>query len=319
MTLHYHHHTPQPTMTSTSSEENLPFVVEEWGSFTPSQVKVYLRPTPRPTTPELEKIIAREWEIRMAEARRTGRDLFNGELLRYISHETANTQRSRTSQSEIIEELHLTVGPTCYRDFVGTNLYNHDRLTEFGWHQFANPIGTTAILRTTDQFIVLGRRSSRVAYHAEHVHTFGGALEPRDRISEDRIDPFSSVRRELHEEAALSESDISELICVGLIRDKEIHQPELLFEAELNIVLSELIRRFERAQARNEHAGLTILQEHPDLVLPFLSSRQPIAPVAVGSLLLRGRRIWGEAWYDSIVLRFGEINTQATTEYCVSS
>lgn len=269
----------------------LPFLIDAFGRFRASEVDVTLVPTPRPSTPALDALIAEEWERRTARARVSDPILFNGALLRYVDHAVTPEAPGRPAR------FGLTVGPTCYRDFVGTNLYNHHRLAEFGWHRFANPIGTTATLLTADGLICYGRRSDRVAYHARHVHTFGGGLEASDVGPDGRVDPFLSLSRELSEELDLRAEDLGELVCVGLIRDREIHQPELLLEATVRLTAEQIRDRWRRAEAREEHDEIVALADRPDAVVPFIRGCAPIAPVAVGALMLHGRRRWGEGWF----------------------
>jgi hypothetical protein len=264
----------------------LPFVVQAAGCFGPGRVLVKYVSAPRPTTTILEGLIAKEWKRRTAEAGAKGRVLFNGELLRYVGHEVRGG-----------ETFELTVGPTCYRDFVGTNLYNHQRVAEFGWQCFANPVGTTATLVSKDGLICYGRRSEQVAYHQGHVHTFGGALEEEDRRADGEVDAFVSLRRELKEELNLEGAEVEDLCCVGLIRDTEILQPELLFEGRLRLTAEELQGRWRRAEARAEHEGLVTLSDQAEAIVPFIRGCGPIAPVAVGALFLHGRRRWGEEWF----------------------
>src|SRR5262245_61326511 len=225
--------------------DRLPFIIDAWGRFPPSAVRIDFDPSDRPSTPDLEALIAEEWDRQIALAKGTDRMLFNGELLLYVRHAVEPGSEA--------ERFHLTVGPSCFRDFVGTNLYNRHRLDQFGWHRFANPIGTTATLLTRDGRICYGRRSTRVVYHAGHVHTFGGSLEARDRKADGTIAAFASVARELTEELGLRPEETTGLVCVGLIRDKEIHQPELLFEARLELTVDEVRGRWQSAESKDEH------------------------------------------------------------------
>jgi len=275
---------------SVSGAVPIPFVIDVSGMFAPEFVRVRFDPSPRPTTAELDALIDAEWRRRIAEARRTDRVLFNGDLFRYLRHAVLEEEGGRVFE--------LTVGPTCYRDFVGTNLYNHRRLDEFGWRRFANPIGTTATLLTRDGKICYGRRSNRVAYHAGHVHTFGGGFEARDRDPDGTIDPFGSVCRELREELNLDRAELYDLCCVGLIHDREIHQPEMLFEARLELDAAQLVDRWRTAEARDEHDEIVSLADEPAALVPFIRSCGQIAPVAIGALLLHGRRRWGDAWFQ---------------------
>lgn len=273
----------------------LPFTNMMSGRFSPDSVRVELTGTPRLTSPALEALIAEEWVRRVDEAKRQKRVLFNGEMLRYVGHRISDDTSPKTSDSPRLE---LIVGPTCYRDFVGTNLYNNRRVDEFGWDSFSNPVGTTATLITRDGRICYGLRSMSVGYHGGYVHTFGGALEPSDRDASGAVDVFDSVRRELHEEVGLRADEAATLVCVGLIRDTEILQPELLFEAAIPLSFAELRDRWTCAEARNEHVDLVALADAPDAIVPFIKACGKIAPVAVGALMLHGRARWGQNWYD---------------------
>ncbi len=267
----------------------LPFSVQVCGRFPPGWVETQYDPTPRPTNDELESLIAQEWDKQVVLAKGTGRLLFNGELFRYAHHDI----RPHLNKGETFV---LTIGPTCYRDFVGTNLFNHDRLAEFGWDLFANPVGTTATLISSDNRICYGRRSAKVVYHANYVHTLGGSFEKTDQAADGSIDPFSSVCRELAEEVNVSRDELGDICCVGLIRDKEIHQPEMLFEASLAMTAAELRDRWMTAEHRDEHDELVTLADEPDAIVPFIRSCGPIAPVTVGALFLHGYLRWGDAW-----------------------
>ncbi len=273
-------------MTNPVDTSNLPFEILAAGRFTPAQLHVLYQPTPRATTPELDALIQSEWTIRKAEADAAGRLLFNGALLRYLSHDAQP------------DRFQLNVGPTNYQDFLGTNLYQRHRLNDFGWHRFSNPVGTTATLIAEGGMLIFGRRSNQVAWHAGYLHTFGGALEEIDRGDAPTVDAFAAVRRELTEEAALAADDIKDLICVGLVRDREIHQPELLFEARINLPFAELLHRWRTAESANEHIGLAAVETHPAIIAPFLIQHAPIAPVAAAAIFIHGLHAWGADWFS---------------------
>lgn len=272
--------------------DRLPFVIDAAGVFPPDRVSVAYDESERPTTPEMDAMIAAEWERQTTLAKKHDRLLFNGPLLRYLSHRVENDAEGLPSHFQ------MTVGPTNYRDFVGTNLFHHDRLDEFGWERFSNPVGTTATLMTSDGLICYGRRSAKVSYHAKHVHTFGGAFEEADRLADGSIDPFASVSREITEELSIAPEELIDLVSVGLVRDKEIYQPELLFEASLAMTYADVVRRWERAEGRDEHDSLVSLDDSPDAIVPFIQTCGLIAPVAVGALFLHGLLKWGQDWFD---------------------
>ena len=267
--------------------DSVPFELLAWGHFGPGQLLVRWFEDVRPTTATLEALIAREWELRTAEAKQSDQILFNGSLARYLRHANRN------------DCLTLDVGPTDYRAFVGTNLYNNHRLPEFGWDRFANPVGTTGLLISSDGMLVLGRRNQRVAFHGGYLHTIGGSLEAIDRAGEGAMDGFAGVRRELEEEVGVTESDLLGIECVGLARDTQIHQPELLFEARVGVAAAALADRLDADDPHQEHTRLEFCPDRPDAIIEFLNRSKPVAPVATASLLLHGRLAWGESWYGT--------------------
>lgn len=214
--------------------------------------------------------------------------LFNGRLVRWIGHRV---------QAGV---LHIDAGLTDYRECVGTNFYNARRIGEFGRAAFSNPIGTTATLVTADGWLVYGRRSRRVAWHAGYLHTFGGALESADIRPDGTIDVFDAITRELAEETRVETADLDDLVCLGLLHDFEIWQPELILDAHVRLTRDEVVARFDRDGREQEHAALEWVRDEPDALLPFIRSSTPIAPVCVGAIALHGRRRFGEEWYAAL-------------------
>jgi len=261
----------------------LPYDVLIGGRFSPENISALWTDRPRPTTPRVEELIEREWTFRLAQAARSGARLFDGRLGRYVGHEVVGRR------------LTLTLGPTRYRDFVGTNLYHPELAERFGWEYLSNPVGTTATLITADDYLVFGRRSGKVAYHAGFLHTFGGSLEAADLRPGGRVDVRGSLDRELQEELGLRASETATVECSGMIRDHEILQPELLFEVHLLLTRRQLLDRFA-AVGDDEHLAAEACPVHPRQIVPFLRQAAPVAPVAVGAMMLFGAQRWGRGW-----------------------
>ncbi|MCC7291286.1 MAG: hypothetical protein IT449_04385 [Phycisphaerales bacterium] len=276
-------------------EAGAPFVVQAFGRYAASQVTQAWHDAPRRSPPQVEALIAQTWERKCAEAMEKGVLLYNGELARLL-----RCQASPTS-------LHLDLGPGCYRDFVGTNLHHAAEVASYGDDCLGNPCGVSSNVITADGFLLLGRRNDRVAYHPGCLHPFGGALEADDRAAQ-RFDLFSAARRELCEELRLTPDEIRGLTCIGLVRDREMLQPEFLFDAVLTLSLSDVLARFDPLAQHQEHARLESCFDLPEEVIPFLSRSQPIAPIGEGGLLLHGRHEWGMDWYETTCLvLYGEI------------
>jgi hypothetical protein len=49
-----------------------------------------------------------------------------------------------------------------------------------------------------------------------------------------------------------------------------------------------------------------MLDDDPDALIPFISGCGPIAPVAVGALMLHGQSLWGPQWYESAVRQLAQ-------------
>lgn len=256
-----------------------------FGPFDPAQLEVCWADTPRPTTERIEAVIEQTWQEQLARARESGAVLYNGRMARYLSHE----QRAG--------RLVILAGPTTYREFVGTNLFQGHRRGQWGWERFANPIGTSAVVVTSDGWLLLGRRGPRVVFHAGFLHTFGGTLEEADLAGGAAIDPFAAVARELQEELGITQGELKRLVCTGFLHDSQIWQPELLFDAVLTVPRQALEARFAGRGERAEHAGVEGCPDQPAGLLEWLDAARPVTDVAVGGVLLHGRRVWGAEWF----------------------
>jgi hypothetical protein len=126
--------------------------------------------------------------------------------------------------------LELALSRTSYRVFLGTNLHNAALADRYGPQVLANPVGLSTLIQSADDFLLLGRRSSSVAYYPNRIHPFAGALEPADNV-----DVFAEARRELKEELAMGAEQIDELRCIGVVEDRALRQPELIFVARSNL------------------------------------------------------------------------------------
>lgn len=249
---------------------------------------------PRPTTQLIENWIAHTWEAEVALAEEFRRTLFNGALARLIHFQADDTTFS----------LHL--GPTCYRDFLGTNVHHAARVAAINPRALSNALGVSALIATSDGWLALGRRSDRVATMPGWLHAFGGMVDAAGDGSAAHVDVFAAVLREIEEELGVSNDEVGDLHVIGLVFDKEILQPELLFRADLRLTRAELGARFDPERSHGEHSAIEFFPGRPDEQLPWLESATRLAPVAEAAVLLDGRQQWGDAWYERIcMLRFG--------------
>jgi 8-oxo-dGTP pyrophosphatase MutT (NUDIX family) len=257
------------------------FVVDVFGEFAPGQVRIRWHGDAAPVDPQIEQLKA-AWPEQVEAVRRRGGVLFNGPMVGYRGHRLEGGT------------LFFEAGPTDYATFLCTNYLNHALGDRIGWHKFANPIGISANVITDDGWVLYGRRGDRVAIHPNMIHTFGGTIEPGDRTPDGEVDAFASMRRELEEELRLAPAELVELVCLGMLHDAELHQPELIFDARIACSRAELAARLTPDDP--EHAAIAACADRPEAYASWPDSSCPVAPVALGALRLHARRMSGGAF-----------------------
>ncbi len=261
------------------------FFIEFMNTYDEGGIRVVRKNHPRKREPMVESAINATWDAIEHERAAVGQQLYNGRLARLVSWTACDNAAK------------LTVADTDYKSFLGTNLHNAHLHATFGDACFANAIGTSALILTRDGCIVMGRRSTKVAFHAGYLHTIGGMLEEPDRDG-DTYDVFAAMRREIREELNITDDEITDVRCTGLVRDTTIIQPELIFDAAVNLTVDQIRERFN-AETDEEHSALESVREDPEAVLPFIDNAGKIAPIAVAALMLHGRLTWGNTWYEN--------------------
>jgi hypothetical protein len=242
------------------------------GDWKPADVTARWVEDRRPRIPEVEEIIERSW----TEAkRRPGIHLFDGPMCRLEAFRAG-------------QRLELDLSRTSYRISWGTNMNNAGLADRFGTEVLANPVGISSALESDDGFLLLGKRNAKVGYYPLRVHPFAGTLEPAENV-----DVFAEARRELAEELGFADSDISQMVCVGIVEDAALRQPELIFAVKSNRSRRDIEAMLDAA----EHESCLAIDPTRQDVDRAL--RNPIlTPVAAGATLLWGLRQFGRDWFD---------------------
>jgi 8-oxo-dGTP pyrophosphatase MutT (NUDIX family) len=244
------------------------------GRWSRDQLQVTRVPTTWRSNPDVDRAIERAWADTTA---RPGVNLFDGQMCRLESwHATP-------------DRLALTLSDTTYKRFLGTNLTHPELADRFGQNILANPVGVSPALLTADNFLIMGRRNATVAYYPNRIHPFAGALDPADQ------DPFAAIRRELHEELALTENDLTEIHLTGIAEDLSIRQPELIFLARTSRTRAQV----ESALDRAEHHATWSTPATRDAIQAALRSGESFTPVAVAAILLFARIEFGQGFFDT--------------------
>lgn len=244
----------------------------DWG---PEQIEASFVPGSRRTLPPVERLIEQAWSEAQ---RRPGIKLFDGPMCRLESWRVSG------------QRLCLSLSQTSYKPFLGTNLSHPELAEQFGREVMANPVGVSPALLTADDFLLLGRRNATLAYYPNRIHPFAGALEPRDRG-----DLCGAVRRELREELALEDEDVSEVRCTGIAEDHALRQPEFLFRAQVRLTRSQVE---SQVHADEHHSSVAVPATQAALARGIADPA--LTPVAVAALLLWGRIRFGDAWFDAL-------------------
>jgi 8-oxo-dGTP pyrophosphatase MutT (NUDIX family) len=261
-----------------------PFYLDVVGRFAPDRIGVIDSPSRRASTPEVDSLIDTTWLAALAEARKTGRHLYDGRLHRLVDYRCEGGV------------LSLTLGPASFKEFLGTNLTHAYLRHVHGPEMLADVLGVSAAVCTSDGYIVLGRRGAQVASHGGRIHPVGGLMESAGP-GQPPPHPADAILRELQEELGITSAEVLSNTCMGMVRDRHIVQPELVFDVRVNVDVQRL-RRFQPAPEHQEHSELIPVRDHPSAVVTFIQRcYDELTPVGLATLLLHGLGQWGSGWF----------------------
>ncbi|HKG26624.1 MAG TPA: NUDIX domain-containing protein [Thermomicrobiales bacterium] len=233
---------------------------------------------------EVEKLIAESWALAEIEAATRGQELFAGPMTRLL----------RWSSSD--GTLTLDLGPTDYRQFVGTNLRHPELARKYGRDALANPLGVSAAVFTSDGHIVVQRRSEHVFEYPGYFHVCGGNVEPVDVEGPNAPGVFAAVRRELDEELGIGDAQIADITCLGLSENRATLKPDLLFAAEVTLTADAFA-----ATGNAEYSDLVFIGGEASLAEYLIENSHRCSPPGIACLLAAGRRAYGDAWYECLM------------------
>ncbi|MCG3180501.1 MAG: hypothetical protein BIFFINMI_02863 [Phycisphaerae bacterium] len=258
----------------TAPVESASYVVHRLGPWAPADISLRFVDEPFAPPPDVQTLAEQNFADEQAKAQAVGRKLFNGLLARV-----------RSIDGPPADPPAMTLHQTDYKIFLTTNLLSPDR---FAADARANVLGVSAILRSSDGLLVLGRRSQKVTYNRGKVHTLGGVAEWL------RIPPGGAcdggwlvevLLKELFEELGLEPEQAQPPQAMALLADRRIGQPEVVHAVQLELSSAALERAFGR-EGDIEHSALWTCADSPAAVLAELE-RGParFSPVAVATLL----------------------------------
>jgi 8-oxo-dGTP pyrophosphatase MutT (NUDIX family) len=254
------------------------------GSFTERAIRTRWFDQRLHLTEEVARLVADAWDEAKVEATAHGRSLFPGPLTRLLG------------ASDSGDTLTLDLGPTDFREFVGTNLRHPEIAEQHGRNALANPLGVSVAVVTADGQLLIQQRSHQVFEYPGFFHVCGGNVEPIDVAGPEGPGVCAAVRRELDEELGIGTEQIVRLTCIGLIANHASFKPDLLFEAEVTLAAATF-----HATRNEEYSALAFVEGDTDLSAFLVKNRGRITPPGMACLLAVGRRRYGESWHEGVV------------------
>lgn len=225
------------------------------GPFALSQLHVQWNAAPTQISPAAAAHIAARWREYTAAAQADGKTLFNSAIARGIAFRSSG------------DDLHLQLGPADYKTFLVTCLRDRPWFLAHAPEAIAPALGNSALL-TCGPRAFLGLRSQRVSAYAGHGHLCGGVLDVPDATRPPKCadDLVVHLQRELHEELALTrDAFAAPPVLLGVFRDPQLYQPELVWQWELRHPLTNI--------HPHEHDALLCIARQD-------SPAQPLTPIA---------------------------------------
>ncbi len=262
------------------------FFVEVLGKFARSAVSVNWTDKPWSADEDTRDIIEQAWQEELLRAQQAGRHVYDGQLSRLMGF-TCHDQR-----------LDLTLGPVSFKDFIGTNAVNAHLRHVHGPEFLADPLGVSAALVSADGLMILGCRSDQVSQYAGRIHPVGGIVEAATVGDGPGGDPFATMLTELTEETTLAGDEVSQITCLGLVRDRHTYQPEMIFDVNVSVEADEIFRRYTQATDSSEHSELITVRNHPAAAETFIEDYfNSLTPITLAVLMLHGLSEWGTGWF----------------------
>jgi 8-oxo-dGTP pyrophosphatase MutT (NUDIX family) len=229
------------------------FAILARGPWTAAQLVVRADGPRHVIPPALEPAVAAAWSA----AQRPGVNLFDGPI-------------ARLDQWMVVDgSLHLHLGTTGYRAFIGSNAAHPEWVERHGRAAMSDPLGTSAALLAADGHLVFGMRSQQVALYPGRAHPFGGTCDPGC------IDVVGELRRELAEEIGLALADCGNPLILALVEDLTLRQPELIVLVTTRLDRTALAARLDAA----EHGQLWTVPATATAVRDALADGASLTPV----------------------------------------
>lgn len=197
--------------------------------------------------------------------------------------------------------LHMSLGEVSYDQFAVSR--TAEFIERFGDIK-AIPVGVTAVVTTSDDYVVLGKGT----FGPQEIGAIAGYMEREDPHTHEELSPhpFDQVEREVAEETGVHAGDIQSTTCLGIISHDE---PVVAFDVTLRIPFSVLVH--ERKPRDLEFRRFLPIRCDPDSVRTYIVEKEAIMTLhCISSLLLWGKYTFGRNWFETLADLLGSLRRQ---------
>jgi 8-oxo-dGTP pyrophosphatase MutT (NUDIX family) len=210
-------------------------------------------------------------EVQEYWARLPKENIFNGQLAR-LDH-----------WSRLSKGCKFELSPTDYRTLLYSNSHVEHICKTWGSAYLSRALGISAVLLSSDDYILFMKRSTNVGEYPECYDVFGGHIDVPSNGTGPNV--FESMAQELEEEAGLDRADYI-LKLVGLIESTPNRKPELVFIATAHLTKEQIISHTRQAKDQGEFSCVHALENGSEFVEFVKVNKFEFSPSAFGSICM---------------------------------
>jgi len=195
---------------------------------------------------KVETLIDSHWEEEMIKAQQKNKLLFNGPIYRLEGH---------TIKNDILE---VFVSNTNFKELMGTHFFYPELAEKYCTSALSNAIALSTFLQSSDEHFIFVKRSENIYFGEGLWHLIAGQFSIEPGIEGDDS-AFRVLEKELHEEAGISVDHIEQCVCLGLIKSRYYHKPELVFYTQVIPTSEEVAGMIETAHDDFEHEEVAVV------------------------------------------------------------
>lgn len=159
-------------------------------------------------------------------------------------------------------KLSLSFAHTNYKDFIGASNWEfwRQKRLELDFDRIPSPLVTSTVIVTADNKMVIQMRGKNV-HQGGRIDALGGHIDTKKDINQatDTVDPFQAARREVIEEAGLTDELISEILCLGLsLNHYDVAHYAASFVVKTDLTANEVLA-LTREEEEVAQVGLTVV------------------------------------------------------------